>query len=151
MILNAKKSKIVWFCTSEPVVAEGIEAAKSVRVLGVIFDKHLTFAEHVSSIVDYCKKYRSPLYYLIKMGLNDSLARQFLMGVRSKFCFGLYWHAKIAAVHQKTIETWWCNMLRTWLSAARQLSRKIVFKAAGVSKSVYFQVFVEISPRIKFM
>ena len=62
MILNSKKSKILWFCASEPIVAEDIESAKSVRVLGVQFDKNLTFAEHVSNIVDYCKKFRSPLY-----------------------------------------------------------------------------------------
>ena len=97
-----------------------------------MFDKKLTFAEHVSNIVDYCKKYRSPLYYLVKMGLNDHLSRQFILGVRSKFCFGLYWHAKIAATHQKTLETWWCNLLRTWLGAKRRLSRKFVFEAAGL-------------------
>ena len=142
MILNSKKSKILWFCASEPIVAEDIESAKSVRVLGVQFDKNLTFAEHVSNIVDYCKKFRSPLYYLVKMGLNDHLSRQFVLGVRSKFCFGLYWHAKIAATHQKTLETWWCNLLRTWLGAKRRLSREYVFEAAGLPKIRDFTAYL---------
>ena len=68
------------------------------------------------------------------MGLNDHLARQFVLGVRSKFCFGLYWQAKIAKTHQNILETWWCNILRTWLGARRLLSRKFVFQAAGVPK-----------------
>ena len=76
------------------------------------------------------------------MGLNDQLARQFLMGVRSKISFGLYWHAKIAVTHQKTLETWWCNMLRTWLGAKRRLSRKYVFEAAGVPKIRDFSAYL---------
>ena len=142
MILNTKKSKIVWFCSSEPDIGESIESVDSVRVLGVIFDRKLNFAKHVSSIVDYCKKFRAPLFYLRKMGLSDHLCRQFVLGVRSKFCFGLYWHAKIAKVHQKTLETWWTNMLRTWLGARRLLSRKFVFEAAGLPKIREFSSYL---------
>ena len=142
MILNAKKSKILWFCTSEPDIGESIESVDSVRVLGVIFDRKLNFAKHVSSIVDYCKKFRAPLFYLRKMGLNDQLCRQFVLGVRSKFCFGLYWQAKIAKVHQNTLETWWTNMLRTWLGARRLLSRRFVFEAAGLPKIRDFSTYL---------
>lgn len=134
MILNLEKSKILWFCTSEPALDSPIEAKKSVRVLGIQFDKRLTFAEHTSNIVNYCKKFRSPLFYLIKMGLNDSLARQFILGIRSKFTYGLYWLGKIAQTHMKTLETWWTNMMRTWLGARKLLSRKFIFQASGLPK-----------------
>ena len=142
MILNAKKSKILWFCSSELDIGEEIESVDSVRVLGVIFDRKLNFSKHVSSIVDYCKKVRAPLYYLQKMGLNDSLCRQFVLGARAKFCFGLYWQAKIAKVHQNTLETWWTNLLRTWLGARRRLSREFVFQAAGLPKIRDFSTYL---------
>ena len=76
------------------------------------------------------------------MGLNDNLARQFVLGVRSKLCFGLYWHAKLAECHRKTLETWWSNMLRTWLGAKRRLSRKYVFEAAGLPKIQDFSAYL---------
>ena len=142
MILNFGKSKILWFCSTELDIDGIIDSAESVRVLGVIFDRKLNFAAHVASIVDYCKKYRSPLYFLRKMGLNDHLARQFVLGVRAKFCFGLYWQAKIAKIHQNTLETWWTNMLRTWLGARRLLSRTFVFQAAGLPKIREFSSYL---------
>ena len=37
-----------------------------------------------------------------------------------------------AKIHKNTLETWWCNILRTWLGARRLLSRKFVFEAAGL-------------------
>jgi len=141
MILNAKKSKILWFCSSELDIGEEIESVDSVRVLGVIFDRKLNFSKHVSSIVDYCKKVRAPLCYLRKIGLKDSLCRQFVLGARAKFCFGLYWQAKIAKIHQNTLETWWTNLLRTWLGARRRLSRKFVFEAAGLPKMRNFSTY----------
>ena len=142
MILNLSKSKVLWFCSTELDIGGIIESADSVRVLGVIFDRKLTFAKHVSSIVEYCKKYNSPLFYLRKMGLNDHLARQFVLGVRSKFTFGLYWHAKIAQTHQNTLETYWTNILRTWLGARRALSRTFVFEAAGLPKIRNFSTYL---------
>ena len=142
MILNLGKSKILWFCSKELDIEGMIDSAESVRVLGVIFDRKLNFAAHVSSIVDYCKKYRAPLFYLRKLGLNDHLARQFVLGVRAKFCFGLYWQAKIAKTHQNTLETWWTNILRTWLGARRLLSRVFVFEAAGLPKIREFSAYL---------
>ena len=142
MILNFGKSKILWICSTELDVGGTIDSASSVRVLGVMFDRKLNFSKHVDTIVEYCKKYRSPLYYLRKMGLNDHLCRQFVLGVRSKFCFGLYWQAKIAKTHQNTLETHWTNLLRTWLGARRRLSRRFIFETSGLPKIREFSTYL---------
>ena len=130
MILSLKKCKVVWFCREEFDI--GIENVSEHKILGVKIDKKLNFEEHVLSIIDYVKKRLRPLRYLVRLGLSDRLAREFVLGLRSKFTYGVYWWCKIPETRKKSLETWWANALRATLGARRRLSRCYLFAAAGV-------------------
>ena len=132
MKLNVGKSKIVWFTPTDPVLDSSIKTAPHVRVLGVHFDKKLNFEHHVGQLIEYCKKYRPPLRYLTFLGLNDSLARQFVLGCRNKLTYGLYWLAKIPKTRFELLEKWWCNLQRAWLGARNRIPRNLVFEASGL-------------------
>ena len=64
--------------------------------------------------------------------MNDRLAREFALGLRSKFTYGVYWWCKIPETRKKSLETWWSNTLRAAFGARRRLSRCYLFAAAGV-------------------
>ena len=126
MKLNVDKSKILWFTPTDPVLDSPVKTALHVRVLGVHFDKKLNFEHHVSQLVEYCKRYRPPLRYLTYLGLNDNLARQFVLGCRNKLTYGLYWLAKIPKTRFELLEKWWTNLQRAWLGARNRISRNLV-------------------------
>ena len=142
MKLNVDKSKILWFTPTDPVLDSPVKTALHVRVLGVHFDKKLNFEHHVSQLVEYCKRYRPPLRYLTYLGLNDNLARQFVLGCRNKLTYGLYWLAKIPKTRFELLEKWWTNLQRAWLGARNRISRNLVFEASGLPKIRNFSSYL---------
>lgn len=96
----------------------------------------------MSELVEYCKRYRPPLRYLTYLGLNDGLARQFVLGCRNKLTYGLYWLAKIPKTRFELLEKWWSNLQRAWLGARNRISRNLVFEASGLPKIRNFSSYL---------
>ena len=147
MHLSIEKCKVLWFGLDRPpksayVSPVRVKSTTSIKVLGVTFDAHLTFSDHVNSIIAFIKKYLPPLRYLVKLGLSDALARQFAMTVRSKITYGLYWFYKLCDTRKELVERWWRNVLRATLGARKALSRSYLFLASGLPKIANFNNYL---------
>ena len=137
MILSIEKCRVIWFSLDRPqnsayVSPVAIKSATTVKILGVTLDSHLTYAAHVDTVIAYIKKYMSPLRYLVKLGLSDSLSRQFALTIRSKITYGLYWFFKLCETRKQLLERRWRNVLRGTLQARRCLSTSYVYLAGGL-------------------
>ena len=147
MHLSVEKCRVLWFGLDRPpktayVSPVPVTAALTIKILGVTFDSHLTYAAHVDGIIAYIKKYMSPLRYLVKLGLSDALARQFALGIRCKITYGLYWYFKVAETRKQLLERWWCNVQRTALGARKALSRSYIYLASGFPKIQNFNQYL---------
>ena len=79
MLLNTTKSNQITFSlkkeiTSSPITIDATDIAEveSTKLLGVVFDKHLRFSDHVTTIIDKCRPAFHAISKLRKAGVDDS-------------------------------------------------------------------------------
>ena len=103
-----------------------------IRILGVIFDEHLSFIEHFKEVKRYFSSRIVAVYQLKQLGLSDYCLKQTTLALRNKITFGLYQFTKISISSLNNIEILWRRILRAWTGANRYVPNSILYQVTGV-------------------